>query len=76
MRKRQAIVRDAIAASVVILAGVGAFFAHHSEKQSLTITDTAAKCVTRLPAGQAAEGSQNALEQCVTAAEGYQKDPC
>ena len=74
VRKRQAIVRDAIAASVVVLAGVGAYFAHHPEKQSLTITDTAAKCASRLPAGQAAEGSQNALEHCITAAEGYQKD--
>ena len=74
VRKRQAIVRDAIAVSVVILAGVGAYYAHPLKKQSLVITDTAAKCATRLPAGQAAEGSQNALEQCVTAAEGYQKD--
>jgi tetratricopeptide (TPR) repeat protein len=73
-RKRQAIVRDAIAAGVVILAGVGAYFAHPPKKQSLAITDTAAKCASRLPAGQAAEGSQNALEQCITAAEGHQKD--
>jgi len=74
VRKRQAIVRDAIAVSVVILAGVGAYFAHHSEKQSPVIADTAAKCPSRLPAGQAAEGSQNAPDQCVTAAEGNQKD--
>ena len=74
VRKRQAIVRDAIAASVVILAGVGAYYAHPPKKQSLVITETAAKCATRLPAGQAAEGSQNALEHCVTAAEGYRKD--
>jgi tetratricopeptide (TPR) repeat protein len=73
VRKRQAIVRDAIAASVVILAGAGAYFAHHPE-QNAVITDTAAKCPTRSPAGQAAEGSQNALDQCVTAAEGNQKD--
>jgi tetratricopeptide (TPR) repeat protein len=72
-RKRQAIVRDAIA-GVVILAGVGAYFAHPPKKQSLAITDTAAKCASRLPAGQAAEGSQNAQEQCVTAVEDHQKD--
>ena len=74
MRKRQAIVRDAIAASVVILAGVGAYYAHRPQQQSLVITDTAAKCATRLPAGQAAEGSQNALEHCITVAEGNPKD--
>jgi len=74
VRKRQAIVRDAIAVSVVILAGMGAYFAHHPEKQSPVIADTAAKCPSRLPAGQAAEGSQNAPDQCVTAAEGNQKD--
>jgi hypothetical protein len=68
VRKRQAIVRDAIAASVVILAGVGAYYAHRPQQQSVVITDTAAKCATRLPAGQAAEGSQNAPDQCVTVA--------
>jgi tetratricopeptide (TPR) repeat protein len=74
VRKRQAIVRDAIAAGVVILAGVGAYFAHHPETQSPVIADTAAKCATRLPAGQAAEESQNTLGLCITAAEGNQKD--
>jgi tetratricopeptide (TPR) repeat protein len=74
VRKRQAIVRDAIAAGVVILAGVGAYFAQHPEKQSPVIADTAAKCPSRLPAGQAAEGSQNAPDQCDTAAESNQKD--
>ena len=56
VRKRQAIVRDAIAVSVVILAGVGAYYAHPLKKQSPVMTETAAKCATRLPAGQAAEG--------------------
>ena len=74
VRKRQAIVRDAIAVSVVILAGVGAYYAHHLKKQSPVMTETAAKCATLLPAGQAAEGSQNAPDQCVTAVEGYRKD--
>ena len=74
VRKRQAIVRDAIAVSVVILAGVGAYYAHPLKKQSPVMTETAAKCATLLPAGQAAEGSQNAPDQCVTAVEGYRKD--
>jgi tetratricopeptide (TPR) repeat protein len=74
VRKRQAIVRDAIAVSVVILAGVEAYYAHPLKKQSPVMTETAAKCATLLPAGQAAEGSQNAPDQCVTAVEGYRKD--
>jgi tetratricopeptide (TPR) repeat protein len=73
-RKRQAIIRDAMAAGVVILAGLGAYFANPSQQQTSVATDAAVTCASRLPAGQAPEGSQNALEQCITAAEGYQKD--
>ncbi len=79
-RKRQARIRNAIAASVVILAGVGGYFAYRSQRfadisqqQSLVITDTAAKCASRLPAGQSATGPQNALEACIKAMEAYQK---
>jgi tetratricopeptide (TPR) repeat protein len=73
-RKRQAIIRDAIAAGAVILACVAGYFAHRSREQTSVAAGTAATCASRLPAGQAAEGPQNALEQCITAAEGYQKD--
>ena len=72
-RKRQALVRDAIAVGVIILAGVGGYFAHHSQKQSFVITDTAAKCARRSPTADAEAGPQNALEQCIKALEAYQK---
>ena len=79
-RKRQARIRNAIAAGVVILAGVGGYFAYRSQQfadisqqQSLVITDTAAKCASRLPADQSAAGPQNALEACIKALEAYEK---
>ena len=72
-RKRQARIRNAVAAVIFALVCAGGYFLYRSQQQSLVITDTAAKCASRLPAGQAAALPQNALEQCIKALEAYQK---
>ena len=73
-RKRQARIRNAIAAGIVILAGAGGYFAlslANSKASSSPIRrqNARAACLR----GRAAAGPQNALEQCIKALEAYQK---
>jgi tetratricopeptide (TPR) repeat protein len=71
--KRQAFIRDAVAAGVLVLAAVAGYFAHRPQKQSLVTAGVAASCASHLPAGRAVEGSQSAQEQCGEAQEAFPK---
>jgi hypothetical protein len=66
-RRRQARVRNAVAAIIFLLAGAGAFLGWQTQQRSLVLIDTAAACSRYLPEKQAAASPLNALDQCISA---------
>ncbi len=72
-RKRQARIRNAVAALFLMVLGAGGYFGWQSRQQQAVLLNTAAECASRLPANQAAASPLNALEACVRALDSYVK---
>jgi tetratricopeptide (TPR) repeat protein len=72
-RKRQAHIRNAIAAVILLLTCVGGYFIFRSKERGTVLIDTAAACARYLPEEQASAGPLNALDQCIKTLEAMQK---
>ena len=73
-RKRQAHIRYAIAAVILLLASGAAIFLYRSQQRGTILIDTAAACGRYLPKDQASPaGPLNALDQCIKTLEAMQK---
>ena len=64
-RKRQARIRNAVAAVILLLTCVGGYFIFRSKERGAVLIDTAAACARYLPEKQASAGPLNALDQCI-----------
>jgi tetratricopeptide (TPR) repeat protein len=72
-RKRQARIRYAVLALVLLLTCVGGYFIFRSKERGAVLIDTAAACARYLPEAQASAGRLNALDQCIKTLELMQK---
>lgn len=72
-RRREARIRNAVVAILLLLAGTGGYFGWRSLKFSGVLIDTAAACSLYLPKDKAPAGPQDPLAQCVSALKTLQK---